>query len=478
MSIEGKILREIDDLFKVSGPNTNRAGVVLAVSGGPDSVALLLLMAKYSLSTGLKLHIAHVDHGLRGQESKRDANFVAQLAQSLGIAVSIKKVDAESHRARRGISLEEAARELRYNALAQVVYESGADAVMVGHTSDDQVETVIMHILRGTGLAGLAGMSKVSYWNSELGGSRMKVIRPLLGTSREETVAYCSGQGVVPREDSTNRLVDFTRNKIRLDLLPQLRQYNSQINGALLRLSEASTEDYGYIAGQANLAREYLVLGSEHGFAIERKGFLKLASSIKRQLVRILYQDITGHTRDLSHYHLKTIAEMSEMGTGKEVALPQGVVFCVDYNGLRLVSPPSSSVVGYRVVYPQPLKIPGCTVLPSWEFEAKVIEGKNLKVSADKNIVVLDHDQIGDDLFVRTRRPGDRIQPFGMRGSKKVQDIMVDAKIPRRLRDQIPIVVSDKGIVWIAGHVVADWARLRENSDKGLQLVFSGRRSI
>ena len=112
------------------------------------------------------------------------------------------------------------------------------------------------------------------------------------------------------------------------------------------------------------------------------------------------------------------------------------------------------------------------------KYKVEYFEGKNLKVSADKNIVVLDHDQIGDDLFVRTRRPGDRIQPFGMRGSKKVQDKMVDAKIPRRLRDQIPIVVSDKGIVWIAGHVVADWARLRENSDKGLQLVFSGGRSI
>jgi tRNA(Ile)-lysidine synthase len=169
VSLEGKILGEIDDLFKMSNPNLNPMGVVLGVSGGPDSVALLLLMAKYSLSTGVKLHVAHVDHGLRGQESKEDASFVTQLAQSLGIAVSIKKVDVESHQARRGISLEEAARELRYDAMAQVVSESGADAVMVGHTSDDQVETVMMHILRGSGLAGLAGMAKISYWHSDLG---------------------------------------------------------------------------------------------------------------------------------------------------------------------------------------------------------------------------------------------------------------------------------------------------------------------
>src|SRR4030042_3703015 len=227
--------------------------VVVGVSGGADSVCLLHVLAKWQKEPEIKLHIAHLNHQLRGVESEADAEYVSNLAGSLGIPITIDEQDVAAYRSARNCSIEEAARELRYAFFARAVREVGARRIAIGHTRDDQVETILMHILRGTGITGLSGLapcSPLAYDSQRMSlpaegpsvtneqRSNLLVIRPLLDITREETADYCQKHQLDPRIDSSNQSPSFFRNRLRLHLLPLLRQYNPSIDQALLRLAD------------------------------------------------------------------------------------------------------------------------------------------------------------------------------------------------------------------------------------------------
>ena len=250
-SLERKLLKGVERLMRGVGPSLMRSPILVAVSGGPDSLALLLLLARLREALGLTLHVAHLNHGLRGADAEDDAQFVKETANSLGLPATMGAEDVKSYAAGRGLSPEEAAREARYAFLTTVAAEHGAAAAALGHTADDQAETVLMHVLRGSGLTGLAGMSALSYRPAAQGGERVALLRPLLDATREETAAYCRWRGFAPRDDATNRSLEFTRNKIRLELLPFLNSYNPRIREGLLRLSAAAAHDQDYIIGEA-----------------------------------------------------------------------------------------------------------------------------------------------------------------------------------------------------------------------------------
>ena len=243
--------------------------VVVGVSGGADSVCLLHILARWQGRLDIKLHIAHLNHQLRGVESEADAKYVASLAGKLDIPITIGKRDVAAYKAERNCSTEEAARELRYDFLAKVADDIGANRVAIGHTRDDQVETILMHILRGTGTSGLRGLEPYSpfpFRHSDLpfGHSdfpschsepkaknrTLVVIRPLLNVTREETLNYCQKHQLKPRIDSSNLSLSFFRNRFRLELLPLLREYNPGVDQALLRLAEIAGSDTSYLEQQ------------------------------------------------------------------------------------------------------------------------------------------------------------------------------------------------------------------------------------
>ena len=228
------------------------ATLVVAASGGPDSTALLRCLHRLQDEHRLTLHVAHLNHDFRGAEADHDAAFVQRLADGLGLPCSIDKQDPIAYQRERGVSsFEQAAREMRYAFLSSVALSAGAAAIALGHTADDQAETVLLHLLRGSGLHGLRGMAEVSGWPWPEPRPGPLLFRPLLAVTKDETAAYCGALGQPYRQDSGNFMWRFTRNKVRLDLMPKLaRDYNPRIREALARLSRAAADEVDYIEGE------------------------------------------------------------------------------------------------------------------------------------------------------------------------------------------------------------------------------------
>ncbi|MBI2855463.1 MAG: tRNA lysidine(34) synthetase TilS, partial [Chloroflexi bacterium] len=341
------------------------------------------------------------------------------------------------------------------------------------HTADDQVETILMHLVRGSGLAGLAGMSSLGYWPSPTAERKIALVRPLLEVSRAETEAYCRQRGVTPREDPTNQSPQFTRNRVRSDLIPRLMEYNPRFLEALLRLGRSAARDQEYLVGQASIAREGLAKATKEGFEIDRMAFNSLPAALRAQLLRLLYQETTGSMRGLESRHLEDMIRLSGGRVGTHLDLPQGLAFFVGYHTMKLGSARGETYGLPPLVGEHPLEVPGQTLFPGGKVQARLGGVYEAFDDLGGNVARLDKEAAGGHLRVRGRRAGDRLQPLGMATSKKLQDFLVDAKVPRAMRDGIPLVVSERGIVWVVGHRIAHWARVTGDTREVLELRFS-----
>ena len=288
VTLEQRVLRFIREQHLVSSGQK----LVVAVSGGPDSVCLLHILANLQKELDIKLHVAHLNHQLRGADSEADARYVAELAQRLDIPATIEPRDVRSYQSHHHLSLEEAAREVRYTFLAQVAGSIGAERVAVGHTIDDHVETILMHLIRGSGTRGLRGLQPLSRWQSS--GASLTVIRPLLEVSREETALYCRQHRLAPRLDTSNLSLSPLRNRIRHQLLPQLQSYNPRVVDALLRTARIATDDLAFIEKEA--ARRWGEVARKQGSTVifDKKSLADLPSALKRHLLRIAIEELTG----------------------------------------------------------------------------------------------------------------------------------------------------------------------------------------
>ena len=472
-ALERRLLKSVISLLRDVDPALTSSPIVVAVSGGPDSMALLLLLAQLGDARGLTLQVAHLDHGLRGSSAQSDARFVEETARGLGLSCTLGTEDVMSYRTARGLSLEEAARDVRYTFLSRVAAERGARAVALGHTSDDQAETILMHILRGSGLTGLAGMSPISYRTSHGRDEGVALLRPLLDATRSETAAYCLWKGVTPREDETNRSLGFARNRTRLELFPFLENYNPRIREALLRLGSSAALDQDYMLREAQRALDVLVTSDDNAVRIEREGFSSLHAAQKRGLLRLIYQSITGSTEGLEHSHIESMVGASGAGSGKSVDLPGNLVFSVGYESLILTARGKTDPDSHTFEGEYALSIPGDTRVPGWTVATRLVQRAEGPMDVGPYSALLDAERAGGGLYVRGRRPGDAFTPLGMSGSRKLQDFMVDSKIPAASRDSVPLVASERGIAWVVGHRIADWAKVREETREVLEISFT-----
>jgi len=469
--------------------------VVVGVSGGADSVCLLHVLAKWQKGLGIKLHVAHLNHQLRGVESEDDAKYVSNLASSLGIPITIGRQDVAAYRIERNFSVEEAARELRYAFLARVAREVGANRIGIGHTRDDQVETILMHILRGTGITGLCGLAPCSPMACDSQGmslpekqSNLLIIRPLLDVAREETTSYCQEHQLDPRIDSSNRSLSFFRNRLRLQLLPLLRQYNPSVDQALLRLADIAKEDSALIEQQAYELWDEVVRQGNNAIYLDRKQIASLPVALQRQLLRAAVTKLAGDTRDIEASHIEAARSLLNKPVGKRISLPHGFICQGVYNELVITSTARQSQL-LSCPFPPlpgefPLKVPGKTVFPGWNVMASIVGGgvdspplrgvlSTSGETGQSNLIAdFDLQETGTELFVRQRRPGDRFQPLGMNMPKKLYEFMVDAKIPRSWRGRIPIVCSPQQIIWVAGWRIDDRVKTTEASKEILRLEF------
>ena len=384
--------------------------LVLAVSGGTDSTALCLILSELRDEFGLVLHVAHFDHRARPRAAAADAAFVAELANHIGATLRVGRADAP-------LGSEDEARNARYEFLRRVARDVGATAIATGHTRDDQAETVLLHITRGSGLAGLAGMRP----------ERDGIVRPLLGLARAETVAICRAEDITPREDPTNRSLRFARNRIRHRVLPELATLNPDVSAAIARLADA-------VAGVADIAKDHaaatLAAGASHeAIALER---LPANGEARMDALALWWERSTG--RRLSARHRSALAGLAASSDGsRSVDLPGGRALR-EYATLRIAPmtehPPKDSPIA--------LERGSIAEWHGWRFTL------DREIEAHAHLAHIDTDRI----VVRGRRPGDRMS--GPRGAK-LQDLFTDAKVPARERDNWPLVTVDDAVVWIPG---------------------------
>ncbi|MFH1662784.1 MAG: tRNA lysidine(34) synthetase TilS [Chloroflexota bacterium] len=444
--------------------------LLLAVSGGPDSTCLLYILLKLRQELGIELHVAHLDHQLRGKESGDDATYVAKLAGRLGVPATIEKRDAKAYKKEKRISLEEAAREVRYRFLSEVAGSVGADYIVTGHTLDDNVETVLMHIIRGTGTRGLIGLKPYSQW--QLDDKRINITRPLLEISRQQTVNYCKENEIMPRLDTSNLSMSPLRNRIRQQLLPLLKGYNSGVAEALLRMAAIANDEIVFLDAEVARLWPAVVAQKEGIIALNKDRLNELPLALKRHLLRAVVEEIIGSLKDIETRHIEEILAALNKPAGRQINLPGGLIFSIEYDryllGMETVNTCPYPVIGgeYRI------NIPGKTELPGWLVEAEIMKPGAMEKEENDFVAYLDLDKAGNELKVRCRKPADRFQPLGMAETKKLNGFMIDTKIPRRWRQQIPIVFSPQQILWLVGYRIDDRVKVSRETKNVLRLEF------
>lgn len=422
--------------------------VVAAVSGGPDSVALLHVLDRLRGQFGFKLVAAHLNHGFRGAEADADAAFVEELAGRLHLQAYIETRNVPKYSARLGLSAQAAAREIRYGFLSEVALKTGAGRVALGHHADDQAETILLHLLRGAGLGGLAGMQPIrdNFY-----------IRPLLDVKKREIEAYCRQHHLAARQDSSNLKRKYLRNRIRLELVPALeKKYNPNLTDALNRLGRICREEDEYLEKQSD-AIFYRVRNGDasHGqsLVLDRDKLLDQPAALLRRVIRRAWFEICGSNDELGFSHIEQIMEIIRGGGGyRQVNLPRGVTCKKNYGRLEFTLHGEQEEGPF---YQHQLKVPGITVIP----EAGLSIGARLLRPAEAgdpaalapDEVLLDYESLATPLVVRRRLEGDRFAPLGLEGSMKLKKFFIDHKVPRYLRDRVPLVVSGSDIVWVTG---------------------------
>ena len=444
------------------------AQLVVAVSGGPDSVCLLHVLTSLRDKFDLKLRVAHLDHGLR-EDSAADAVYVSQLAEGLGLPVVVQREDVQRYRQTNGLGLEEAAREVRYRFLSKLAEELDTPYIVTGHTLSDQTETILLHIIRGTGLQGLVGLKPLTPWTMD--GYQVNILRPLLEIKRTETENYCRRVGLEPRLDSTNLSLEPLRNRIRLELLPQLKQYNLGIEESLGRLAVAADIDMKYLEGQIIAVWDRVVREEGKVVALDKAALLALPEALQRHLLRRALGRLPGGLKDVEMCHLESIMSSLELPSGRCLDLPNGIIFVADHDYYWL-GKMSDLPSPYPVISGEyPLNVPGVTTLPGWQVEATLVL-KRRPQDESGLVSYLDLEITGRDLAVRTWKRGDRFVPLGMVQEKKLGEFMIAEKIPRRWRQAVPLVFSPRQIIWLVGHRLDDRAKVTAVTRQALRLEF------
>ncbi|HAS28475.1 MAG TPA: tRNA lysidine(34) synthetase TilS [Dehalococcoidia bacterium] len=444
--------------------------VLIAVSGGADSVCLLYIMLQLKEKLDISLHVAHLDHQLRGEESESDAVYVSQLARTFDIPVTLSRADVNSYRKQHRLSLEEAAREVRYNFLAQTAAAVGAKTIAIGHTLDDQVETIMLHIIRGSGIAGLVGLKAKS--KRLLNGHQVNIIRPLLEIRRAETLQYCLENNLAARDDSTNLLLAPLRNRIRHRLLPELQKYNSGFVESLLRTSAIAADEISFLDAELEKVWESVVKEQNDSVILDKDKFDALPSALQRHLLRAAIKNLLGTLKDIEERHIEEIMGVLAKQAGKYINLPYGLIFAVEY-GKYLLGSDTKALCPYpEIIGEFEIKIPGVTAIFGWSVETSFSE----QVMADQNdnhfIAYLDADKCGTNLTLRSRIEGEHFQPLGFGTPKRLNRFMIDLKIPQAWRERVPLVCCDGQVVWVVGYRIDERCKVTADTISVLKLEF------
>ena len=473
-------IAQLGEWFESRGLLVPAARWVVGVSGGPDSTLLLHAMRELSERRELRwaLHAAHLHHGLRGKAADADADFVAALADQLGLPCHQERVDIPAEVAERGGSTEEIARQRRYEFLERVTLKTGSECVAVGHHADDNAETVLHRICRGTGLRGLAGMADVRAIQPA---SRVRLVRPLLQQRRATIKALCAERGIEFRTDATNEGLEFARGRIRNSVLPLLRDaLNPGVTDALLRLAEQARWLGTYLEDAAARTFDSLIVSEGPcRIVLNTNALLSKQRIIQAEVVRRAVSQVLGGEQDLGFAHVEAVLKLAaERSSGKELHLPGPVLVRKSYERLEFC--PLAESEPTPELHPVFVKCPGRTVLPALGAElttevcavdAEKID--ELRAAANPYEEWLDYERVRPPLVVRGRREGDRFWPLGAPGSKRLSEFFIDEKVEPSLRARTGILCDQEGPVWVMPLRINERVKLRSTSRRALHLVLT-----
>ncbi|HHY42159.1 MAG TPA: tRNA lysidine(34) synthetase TilS [Thermoanaerobacterales bacterium] len=442
MNIEQQFLKTIKKYNMVKEGDK----VIVGVSGGPDSVCLLHLFNKFRRQLGILLYVAHLDHMFRGKESEEDARFVETLCHNWNIPFFSDKVDVPAYAKKSGLSPEDAARRVRYEFFREVKEQVDAQKIATGHNQNDHEETILMNILRGTGLDGLIGIEAV----------RESFIRPLIEVQRADIEKYLEQENIPFRIDATNLTTDYFRNSLRLELIPIIRKkYCPHFGQSLRRLSEITKRDLAFLKQETERAKANTVRYHSEKVIIDIGEFLKQHEAIKYRLVRAAVEKLSGDVKDFEIRHAELLVDFIEKSpTGSRIDLPKNLQGIKEYDTIILSKASHDEGPEYHYV----LKVPGEISIKEIGINVKayIKPKEEIKITADANIARLDFDKVDSSLIIRNRFPGDRFKPLGGKGFKKLKDFFIDEKVPRRKRNLVPIIEAKGNIVWVGGMRIDD----------------------
>nr|WP_230202405.1 tRNA lysidine(34) synthetase TilS [Paenibacillus ihumii] len=427
--------------------------IIVAVSGGPDSVALLHILHAIASRPEQKLSLvcAHINHGFRPEESLEEAEFVQGLANKLGLPFELGNLDIPSYIRQSGRSTQLAAREKRYEFLHTVAKKHGAASIALAHHADDQAETVMMRIIRGSGATGLAGMRMRRREHN------VNLIRPLLRIYKAEILQTCQDAGIPYRIDSSNLQNKYARNAIRLDVLPFLGQYNEQLAESLNRLADTLGEEDDYLQQMTGRAYRELVTPDGAGLAFQVGPFAALHAALQRRLIKLILNYLPFGMEESDFVKIERVRQgvIQSSPTTWSLDLGGGLQCVREYDTIRFIPNAAEGNDGLRYTYhvntvPAEVAIQG---LGASLLFAQTTAGQDaVSMAHGKDRAVFDADKLVYPLTVRSRQPGDMMKVMGLNGTKKVKDIFIDEKIPPSLRSRIPIVTDGQGrILWIPG---------------------------
>lgn len=437
-------------------------GIVLGVSGGPDSLCLLDTLYNIKDMFNIKLYVVHVNHMLRGNDADRDARYVEELCCRLNIPFFLFKEDVKAIAREKGYSEEQAGREVRYKVFNDILNSTHANKIAVAHNRNDVAETVLLNILRGTGTTGLIGIRPV-YGN---------IIRPLIEIDREEIENYIKEKGLKPVIDKTNFEHFYKRNKIRLNLIPYIKNnFGIDIIENLVRTSKIIIEENDYLDKECEKVFSMVSTYSGSDILIDI-GKLKLQhEAIKKRIIRHAYEKIRGSLTGLEYKHVEDVLKLTDKETSSKVVLPFEIEAVKSYNNLILRKLKDKE----KTRFCKKLNIPGITEIENLGiFKTEIIDITEVKrLDTGKYKKLFDLDKICGDVLVRQRLTGDVISPLNMKGTKKLKEFFIDEKIPLELRDEIPIIAIGSNVLWIVGYRISEKFKLDDKTRRVLVIEYT-----
>jgi tRNA(Ile)-lysidine synthase len=460
----------------VTPPLTPADRLLVAVSGGADSLALLHILLSQQLHPPRQIVVAHLDHGWR-PTAAAEAEFVSEIAQSWALTCVTGAVDAPAFAQAQALSLEAASRQLRYQFLQTTARQQQARFILTGHQADDQVETVLHHLLRGTGLTGLRGMLPV---NQMAEAPDLWLLRPLLTVSRQAIEAYCREAGLQPRVDPSNQDRRFLRNRLRAELLPLLRQYNEHIDRHLYDLAKVAAAEVAFLEDAAESAWPVILAAEGQGWLeLHRVAWQALPLALRRRSLREAVRRLAPVDTEIGLATIEQARRLAEAGeVGAQSLLPGSILLTVAHEALAFTAP--ETAVPHRApqlsgAEPMPLPIPGQILLENgWRLTAELDLPADLEAigqNPDPWQAHLDADRV-DALLLRSRQAGERFAPLGLDGRQtSLKEFMNQRKIPAAQRAAWPLVADHEGLVWVVGHRLADRVKVTPATRRLIHLV-------